>query len=221
MPLKKYAKYKNLLPKTKVDKKQNKRIAKIERLVKAERKFYSQTATSSTFSNAGSVFSLTDGLAVGSSIITRVGQNVMVDRIRVTGVVENEIVDVYNVMVLCIFIDTQPNSAPTMCGSGADSALIDFNSGFSSDGFPSLITNKRFRILKWRRVICQNITATQVQAKTFSFNVKLKRPLRVQYNTANNNTLKNNIYFGVVSDSTALTAHPGIQASYRIEYLDV
>lgn len=117
------------------------------------------------------------------------------------------------ILILC---DRQANAA-------APTVLSDYLSPASVVGLRNLAARKRFKTIL-DRTFDLNASGESGSWRKFHYYLKLRRPLVVEYNTANNGTVadivSNSLYLVTVGSSAAGATAGGTLGTLRIRYTD-
>lgn len=177
---------------------------------------YSDIATNLAADQNGAQL-LLNNLALGNTATTRVGNRIAIRSIEFRGynlVTAGTGIDQIHRVVL--FVDKQANAtAPTLGDQ------LSANNYYS---MRSLTQRKRFRIII-DKMIALNATGEPGSFKVQHWYMKFKRPLVVEYNAANNNTVadivSNSLYVYAAGSAAAGVTSGQFYGTFRIRYTDV
>lgn len=176
---------------------------------------YLDSSVASEASTTGELL-LLNGLSLGNTAITRVGQQVSIKSLQITGRWANDQA-VPQAMRIMVFIDKQAN--------GAAPAVTDLLNSVVPTALRNLAWRKRFNVIVDKFYSVGGYTAA-VETNVYrvvKMYIKFKRPLKVEYNTGNNGNIQdiaaNSLYWCVVGNQAAPGGCPFV-GNARIRFYD-
>lgn len=178
---------------------------------------YLDTAISVAVNTAGTI-TLLNGMQQGNTASTRVGMKISIRSIEWKGyhiVTAGTGADQMHRFML--LIDRQTNATgPT--------ALTDFLSTGNVIGLRNLAARKRFKIAL-DKFYTLNATGESGSRRAIKFYMKLRRPLVVEYNAADNGTVadivSNSLHLITIGSEAAGVTAGSIAGNMRIRYTDI
>jgi len=180
---------------------------------------YSDVSTSVAADTTGA-HALMNGLSMGNSATTRVGSRIAIRSLELRGFIQaTPGTGLMQAVRFLLVLDKQANhTAPT---------VGEYLSSNSLTGLRNLTHRKRFRIILDKTFpIDVNVSAvTYGIIKPYHYYLKMKRPLAVDYNAANNGTVadieSNSLYFYIVGTEAAGNTDSTNVGVCRMRFSDV